>query len=175
MTSRALYVVVLLGAAALLAFVRVSGRLAIAPTPNPAVVTDAAFRDGLYQAQLDVRQKRHAHITSGRWSTTQDRVSFVAGYEQGYTQTLHAARSQQETLDAAQLAGYADGISDGVHDRKAAVRFQPGKSDRVRVTAPTFGSASDAYRQGYTNGYQQGYYSQEASFGEMIGQASQQF
>ncbi|PYX40513.1 MAG: hypothetical protein DMG81_06010, partial [Acidobacteria bacterium] len=45
---------------------------------------DAAYRDGAYQAKMDVQSGRKPHFSSGRWSTDQDRASFIAGYEQGY-------------------------------------------------------------------------------------------
>jgi len=175
MTTRSLYIVVLLGAAMLLAFVRVSGRLTSQSTPAVPAATDGAFRDGMYQAQLDVHQKRHAHITSGRWSTAQDRASFVAGYQQAYEGNINASRNETAAVDTAQLSGYTEGMADGVRDRKSAQRFQPAKNARIGQAALIYGAATDAYRQGYTNGYQQGYYSQEGSAAEMIGQASHQF
>ena len=46
--------------------------------------SDAAFRDGLYQAKLAVNRGDPAHVSIGRWRSEQDRVSFAAGYLQGY-------------------------------------------------------------------------------------------
>ncbi len=165
MTTR-IYVLVLVAAAALLAFVRVSGRMATATDSVAPAAADGAFRDGYFQAQLDIRQNRHPHISSGRWSTAKDRVSFVAGYEQAYGQYIRVA-SERSARDSAQLAGYADGIADGTQDRRSAQPFQPARSSKVREAGVTYGAASEAYRDGYTSGYQQGYRSQP---GEMIGQ-----
>src|SRR5579864_7375769 len=68
---------------------------------------DAAFRDGAYQAKIDVESGRTPHFSCGRWSTDQDRASFIAGYEQSY-KTL--ARSSKVEPTASELAGYRDGI-----------------------------------------------------------------
>jgi hypothetical protein len=57
---------------------------------STAVVADpasnAAFRDGLYQAKLALDRGSEAHIASGRWATEGDRAWFAAGYRQGYFQ-----------------------------------------------------------------------------------------
>jgi hypothetical protein len=45
---------------------------------------DAAFRDGSFQAKVDIERNRKPHFSTGRWSTDQDRASFIAGYEQTY-------------------------------------------------------------------------------------------
>src|ERR1700693_5344835 len=72
---------------------------------------DAAYRDGAYQAKIDVDSGRKAHFSSGRWSTDQDRASFIAGYEQSYRE-LTEARSGKVEPTAAELAGYRDGVLD---------------------------------------------------------------
>jgi hypothetical protein len=46
--------------------------------------TNGAFRDGLYLGKLDARQGNGQHIASGRWSTGQDRASFMDGYNRAY-------------------------------------------------------------------------------------------
>jgi hypothetical protein len=46
--------------------------------------TNGAFRDGLYLGELDAKQGNGQHIASGRWSTGQDRASFVDGYSRAY-------------------------------------------------------------------------------------------
>jgi hypothetical protein len=53
-----------------------------------AQLTDGAFRDGLYLGRLAAQSGREHHISVGRWATTQDRSSFSAGYEQGYSEFL---------------------------------------------------------------------------------------
>lgn len=47
---------------------------------------DAAFRDGLYVGKLARSAGRPMRPPVGRWSTAQDRASFVRGYQQGYGQ-----------------------------------------------------------------------------------------
>jgi hypothetical protein len=51
--------------------------------------SNAAFRDGLYQAKLAVERGSGVHIATGRWASDEDRVSFAAGYERGYEQALN--------------------------------------------------------------------------------------
>lgn len=46
--------------------------------------TDAAFRDGLFLGERDAKQGRLHHVSAGRWSSTNDRAQFVAGYEAAY-------------------------------------------------------------------------------------------
>ncbi len=62
-----------------------------APSLNPAAdafhATDGAYRDGLFIGHLDRSHQRH-HLASGRWNNAADRQSFVAGYEQGYSQAV---------------------------------------------------------------------------------------
>jgi len=38
---------------------------------------DAAYRDGSFQAKIDIESGRKPHFSSGRWSTDQDRASFI--------------------------------------------------------------------------------------------------
>jgi len=45
---------------------------------------DGAFRDGLYVGRLTAESGRASRPPIGRWSTNSDRVSFLAGYRQGY-------------------------------------------------------------------------------------------
>src|SRR5205807_3027672 len=82
-------------------------------------MTDAAFRDGMFQAKLDVERGKAPHLASGRWSTFSDRALFIAGYQQGYREfsAAHAGALPQPTV--AQLAGYADGMLDGAGDRRS--------------------------------------------------------
>lgn len=113
---------------------------------------DAAYRDGAYQAKIDVDRGRKAHVSSGRWSTDQDRASFIAGYEESF-RTLTEARSGKTEPTAAEVAGYRDGVSDGARHRRAAQPFQLGKTQNYR--RPESGAG---YRDAYSNGYQEGYY-----------------
>jgi hypothetical protein len=47
--------------------------------------TDGAYRDGLYIGRLHRVQGRKEHVTWGRWNNDADRLSFIAGYEIGYS------------------------------------------------------------------------------------------
>jgi hypothetical protein len=61
------------------------------PFANPsgsAQLTDGAFRDGVYLGRLAAKSGGEHHVAVGRWATTQDRSSFSAGYEQGYSEFL---------------------------------------------------------------------------------------
>jgi hypothetical protein len=60
------------------------------PVSNPTVaqITDGAFRDGLYLGRLDADRGAQLHVARGRWATAEDRVSFIAGYQRGYSDLL---------------------------------------------------------------------------------------
>jgi hypothetical protein len=49
---------------------------------------DAAFRDGLYLGRIAAEAGAAPHIAISRWSTTEDRASFSAGYQRGYNELL---------------------------------------------------------------------------------------
>jgi hypothetical protein len=67
-----------------------------APGIATKVTTDgasnAAFRDGLYQAKLARQRGSGAHIATGRWRSDQDRASFAAGYQQGFAQASGSSK-----------------------------------------------------------------------------------
>ena len=130
---------------------------------------DAAYRDGSFLAELDVAGGRKAHLSSGRWNFDEDRSSFIAGYNQTY-RGLSAKRSHKTAeLTSAELAGYRDGILDGLRHRKTAQPFQVSKTDKYRT-------AGRDYREAYSNGYQEGYYSKlEAADVNTISQKLQSF
>ncbi len=94
---------------------------------------------------------RKAHVSSGRWSTDQDRASFIAGYEESF-KTLTEARSGKAEPSAAEVAGYRDGVADGARHRRAAQPFQLNKTDNDRRTETGAG-----YRDAYSN-EDDGYY-----------------
>lgn len=50
--------------------------------------TGAAFRDGLYLGALAAKRGEESHIAEGRWSSQADRISFTAGYQQGYDEAV---------------------------------------------------------------------------------------
>jgi hypothetical protein len=60
------------------------------PSPNETVaqITNAAFRDGLYLGRLTAEGGAQPHVASGRWATLEDRSSFTAGYQRGYSEVL---------------------------------------------------------------------------------------
>ena len=55
---------------------------------NNPVQTGAAFRDGLYLDGLAAKRGEEPHISEGRWSNPADRMSFTAGYQQGYDEAI---------------------------------------------------------------------------------------
>jgi hypothetical protein len=129
---------------------------------------DAAYRDGSFQAKIDVESGRKPHFSSGRWNTDQDRASFIAGYEQTYRELAETRTPKLTEPTPAELSGFRDGIVDGARDRKAAQPFQVSKTDNYRKMdreSPEVNSAPETYRhyyrEAYSNGYQEGYYSQQ--------------
>jgi hypothetical protein len=52
------------------------------------LVSDGAFRDGLYLGKLAAHSGQLLRPAVGRWSTNQDRATFLAGYRRGYNQSL---------------------------------------------------------------------------------------
>jgi hypothetical protein len=58
------------------------------PNGTAAQTTDGAFRDGLYLGTLAAERGAAPHVAIGRWATAEDRMSFTAGYQQGYNEFL---------------------------------------------------------------------------------------
>jgi hypothetical protein len=60
------------------------------PKPNPSMearlAADGAFRDGLYLGKLAAEGGQPLRPAIGRWSTAQDRATFTAGYQRGYSE-----------------------------------------------------------------------------------------
>lgn len=140
---------------------------------SPAAInskqSDAAYRDGVYQARIDVANGRKPHLASGRWATDQDRASFIQGYQQMYHDLAEARPHKLAAFTPAELAGFRDGVLDGLRHRKAAQPFQVSKTENYR-------NADLAYHEAYSNGYQQGYYSlPDAADLSTISQTSQPF
>jgi len=52
------------------------------------LATDGAFRNGLYLGRFSAQHKLPRRPTIGRWSSLQDRSSFLAGYSRGYDRSL---------------------------------------------------------------------------------------
>jgi hypothetical protein len=55
------------------------------------LAADGAFRDGMYLGRLAAENGQPLRPAVGRWSTEQDRATFTAGYERGYTESLARA------------------------------------------------------------------------------------
>jgi hypothetical protein len=127
---------------------------------------DAAFRDGVYLGKLDAETGRRPHLTSGRWSSSLDRASFIAGYQSTYVQRgrVDAASEQLNPEHTAELAGFQDGMADGTLHRQQSLPFQLVKTENYRRANGYSDNAGDPdnyrrfYRDAYTTGYQQAYY-----------------
>ena len=128
---------------------------------------DAAFRDGLYQARLDIEEGRKPHPAFGRWSSTEARASFFAGYRRGYRPSSEVALGQMAGPSVAELAakGYRDGMLDGNWHRIASQPFQADETTNYREagtaylgTTATSDEFKHFYREGYMNGYQHAYF-----------------
>ena len=139
-------------------------------TGSDARQADAAFRDGSFQAKIDIEHNRKPHLSTGRWSADQDRGSFIVGYEQTYRELAEARSGKLVEPTAAELAGFRDGIMDGAHDRTAAQPFQVSKTDNYRNAVRGYAEMNtdpekyrQYYRDAYSNGYQEGYYSTQES------------
>jgi hypothetical protein len=142
---------------------------------------DAPYRDGSFQAKIDVAKGRKPHFSSGRWSTDQDRASFIAGYEQTYRELSDARALKMVEPSPAELAGFRDGLTDGARHRKSAQPFQANKTDNFRKAGYADANADPEkyrqfYREAYSNGYQEGYYSAaEGTDVRTISQSSRPF
>ena len=153
---------------AIVALVGVSAYRPKIDTGKGAQAIDAAFRDGLYQAKLDVQDGRLPRLRTGRWGNNADRAVFIAGYEQGYREYSEAQSGKLAEPTAAELAGYCDGTLDGAADRVKAQPFQVEKTANYRTAGQGYLEANanpevyvKFYRKAYSNGYQQGYYLQQ--------------
>jgi hypothetical protein len=140
------------------------------PPLNTAEPVDAAFRDGKFQATFDVQSGRKPHLACGRWNKDEDRALYIAGYEQGYRETLQGQTEKLLKAEVDEVAGYQDGLLDGAAHHATSHSFQPEKT--ARFLAVGQGPSEErraavknqrSYREAYVNGYQQGYYSQNKS------------
>lgn len=121
---------------------------------------DAAFRDGVYQAGIDIASGRKAHISSGRWASDQDRASFISGYERSFKALTEERNGKAIELTAMELSAYHEGVVDGARHRRAAQPFQLSKTDNYRKAGGYRAADGNlaVYREAYSNGYQEGYY-----------------
>src|ERR1700730_18216576 len=134
---------------------------------NASQAIDAAFRDGRFLARLDAQNGRRRRIASGGWSTNRDRALFITGYQQGYREFSEAHSGQLMEPNAAELAGYRDGMLDGARHRGASQPLQINTTDNYRNAGHEYLELNSDpekykhdYRLAYSNGYQEGYYSQ---------------
>lgn len=116
---------------------------------SPSATTNAAFRDGMFAAKYDVEQGRKLHLSSGRWSSSADRASFIAGYHEALRQMHPEALAK---LSSTEVAAYRDGVTDGSLHRRTAQPFRADKTDNYR---------NSEERQAYVTGYQLGYYARQ--------------
>lgn len=123
---------------------------------------DAAFRDGAYLGRLDAQTGRTPHLTTGRWSNSLDRSSFIAGYRSGYGKmgALESLARQVHSADSSEEQGLRDGIADGARQRSQAQPFQLVRTENyqsARGYSPGDGKRQ-SYRDAYTFGYQLAFY-----------------
>jgi hypothetical protein len=128
--------------------------------------TDGAFCDGEFQADLDAGNGKEPHIQSGRWTTSGDRALFIAGYQRKYGQIAAGRPGRLGPRDAAELAGYRDGMLDGERHHNLRQVFRVNQTEKYLHAGQGFSGTNAVsesyqrdYRQGYANGYQVGYYS----------------
>lgn len=136
---------------------------------NASQALDPAFRDGVYQAKLDVREGRRPHFSTGRWSSETARASYIAGYQRGYRESYENQSGQLMEPSIAELAasGYRDGMLDGAWHRIASQPFQADRTANYRDAGISYRDVNaDAdlfkhfYREAYLSGYHQAYYFQ---------------
>ena len=156
MTKKSVFVLASLACLGLALLASIHGRGGLSDLKQ----ADAAYRDGVYQARLDVEGGRKARLASGRWASDQDRASFIAGYERAFKALTEARTGKGIELTAMELAAYHDGVVDGAQHRRAAMPFQLSKTDNYRKAGgyAAAGTNLAAYREAYSNGYQEGYY-----------------
>jgi len=97
-------------------------------------VTNAAFRDGRYQAKLDFENGRRPHLSIGRWSAAADRASYVAGYRQAYPQFLSLNLGSEAGVEPGKLTSIQES-SDSIHNEVSLAQFQLGKEAPYRTPA----------------------------------------
>jgi hypothetical protein len=137
---------------------------------NTSQMVDAAFRDGTYLAKLDAQNGRKPRLMSGRWNSNADRAMFIVGYEQTYQEAAGAGQGKSPKADAAEVAGYLDGMADGAADGASSHVFRSERTSNYlnarQESAPAGADAAkfrEDYRVAYANGYQQGYYANQSA------------
>ena len=140
--------------------------------------TDAAFRDGLYQAQLDLADGRKPHPAIGRWNSVEARLSFLAGYRSGYQSSNEPPLRRSAGPSVAELAaaGYRDGMLDGSWHKAASQPFQAEQTTNYQAAGGDYPGMTATpeefkhfYREGYVNGYSHAYFMRLETQGETSG------
>ncbi len=177
MKNRAFIMLALSGSFAAGLIVGESKRKPGLPAVEVKQVTDAAFRDGLYQAKLDVEDGRKPHPAMGRWSSAEARASFLTGYRSGFRPSNETPVGRLAGPSIAELAaaGYRDGMLDGSWHRLASQPFQAEETKNYQAAGAAYPGMTAApdefknfYREGYRNGYQHGYFMQPEPHGKKI-------
>ena len=166
MNNKIIILVALSGSFAAGLIVGESKREPSLPVVDVAEATDAAFRDGLYQARLDIKEGRKPHLAIGRWGSPETRTSFVSGYWRGYHPSGETKSGRTAGPSVAELAaaGYRDGILDGTSHRIASKPFQPEQTANYHAAGAAYMGITATpeefkyfYREGYRNGYKLAY------------------
>jgi hypothetical protein len=96
----------------------------------PCEASNAAYQDGMYLGRLAARSGSGPHISALRRSAGEDRASFSAGYELGYSERMAASRDAAHATSAA----FRDGLflgslaakrGDSCHNRPVGKRWRP--------------------------------------------------
>ena len=132
---------------------------------NAGQISSAAFRDGAFVAKLDAQNGRKPHLMSGRWSASDDRASFIVGYEQAYEEMCQSLKGSFPRATTAEVAGFADGMLDAAAAEVSSHAFQPEKTKNYLQAGnvstqnnENLESFRQEYREAYLNGYQQRYF-----------------
>ena len=142
---------------------------------GPALATNGAFRDGMYQARMDAQLNRKPKLRTGRWSSDADRAWFVAGYQQASGNLFGNSRQSSQGLE---FLGFREGTADGAKARTSDQPFELRSAEfRLRQNQREAKSESvSKYFEGYANGYKYGYYvDQEILESQLTGQPVNRF
>ena len=108
-----------------------------------AATMTAPFRDGLYLGRRAAEQGENRHVSSGRWSSREDRASFVAGYQLGYASATLPINPAYEATNGA--------FRDGLHLGK----FDAEHNNDLHIASGRWARQAD--RDSFTAGYQEAY------------------
>jgi hypothetical protein len=86
MNMKQLYYVVIVTILAFLATAATTGVQSAGVGVSASHSQDGAYCDGLFLGRYDHTRHLPHHVSSGRWNTASGRRSFLAGYEQGYSE-----------------------------------------------------------------------------------------